>query len=175
MFSNYVIVCGSLLLPLALLITYTDVRYRRIPNLYVLVTLVSGLVTNAAFGGLHGLLSSLGGVALAFALMLGLHIFGAMGAGDVKLFAAIGAVVGFNMVLPAFLVVMLTGFVLALITMVRAGAVRQTLVRVLVFFAGLFPGWPLPRYAAPADRRYTVPYGAAITFGSLASLFIFRA
>jgi prepilin peptidase CpaA len=39
---------------------------------------------------------------LAFVLMFLLHVFGAMGAGDVKLFAAIGAVMGAHLVLPTF-------------------------------------------------------------------------
>ena len=45
--------------------------------------------------------------------MFMLHVFGAMGAGDVKLFAAIGSVIGAQLVLPTFVVVVLTGGVLA--------------------------------------------------------------
>ena len=102
-----------LLLPLAIIITYYDVRYRRIPNAFVLATLASGIAINSIFGGLAGLYGSLGGCALAFVLMFMLHLFGAMGAGDVKLFAAIGAVTGASLVLPTFLVVILTGGLLA--------------------------------------------------------------
>ena len=157
-------------------VTYTDVRYRRIPNKIVLVTLISGLLLNAIFGGLHGLLLSLGGFALAFALMFVLHVFGAMGAGDVKLFAAIGSVVGVSLVLPTYLVVALTGGVLAVCKMLYARSTRKTLFGVLQFFVGMLPGWQMPRFdAAASDRRHTIPYGVAITFGSLLSLLIFRA
>ncbi|MGI9165119.1 MAG: prepilin peptidase, partial [Pyrinomonadaceae bacterium] len=55
----------ALLIPLAIIITYYDVRYRRIPNSFVLATLVSGLAINTIFGGLEGLYGSLGGCALA--------------------------------------------------------------------------------------------------------------
>ena len=150
-------------------------RYRRIPNLFVLATLISGLLLNFYFGGLSGVLASVGGCALAFGLMLMLHVLGAMGAGDVKLFASIGAVVGAPLVVPTFLIVALTGGVLALVTMVRAGSVRQTLLGVLQIFVGLLPGWQMPRFAVPADRRHTIPYGVAITLGSLISLVVFRA
>src|ERR687886_604849 len=86
--------------------------------------LIAGLSINALADHWHGVLTSLEGCALAFALMFVLHVFGAMGAGDVKLFAAIGAVLGVGLVLPTFLVVVLTGGVLGVITMLRAGAVR---------------------------------------------------
>ncbi|HEX8071717.1 MAG TPA: prepilin peptidase [Pyrinomonadaceae bacterium] len=163
-----------MLVPLAVVITYFDGRFRRIPNVLVLATLVSGLVSNTITGGWRGLLASVGGCALAFALMLVLHVFGAMGAGDVKLFAAIGSVLGAALVVPTFLVVVLTGGVLGVYTMVRAGAVRGTLLRVAQIFMGLLPGWELPRFAVPTERRHTIPYGVAITFGSLIALVIFR-
>jgi len=164
-----------LLVALAVVITYTDVRYRRIPNKFVLAALIGGLVLNTVFGGLNGLLTSLAGCAVAFVLMLALHIFGAMGAGDVKLFAAIGSIIGLRMVLPTFAVILITGLVLAVYSMIRGGLVRATLFGVFQFFVGFLPGWQVPRFAAPADRRHTLPYGVAITFGSLISIVIFRA
>ena len=163
-----------LLVPLAIIIIYYDVKYRRIPNAFVLAALVSGLTINTAFGGLGGTVCSLGGGALAFILIFVLHVFGAMGAGDVNLFAAIGAVTGANLVLPTFVVVVLTGGVIASISVIRAGVVKSTMHRVLQIFCGFLPGWEMPRFSVPADRRYTVPYGVAITLGGLISVAIFR-
>jgi prepilin peptidase CpaA len=164
-----------LLLPLAIIITYYDVRYRRIPNAFVLATLTSGLAINLIFGGLTGLYQSLAGCALAFTLMFVLHVFGAMGAGDVKLFAAVGAVTGAPLVLQTFVVVILTGGLLAVVTIARAGIVITTMQRVLQIFVGMLPGWEMPKFAVPTDRRHTIPYGVAITIGSIISTAIFRA
>jgi prepilin peptidase CpaA len=175
MSGSLFIVIAALLIPLAIIITYYDVRYRRIPNAFVLATLASGLIINTIYGGLAGILASIGGCAVAFFLMFMLHIFGAMGAGDVKLFAAVGSLVGMNLVLPTFVVVILTGGALALLLMFQTGAVRATMHRVLQILVGLLPGWEMPRFSVPADRRHTIPYGVAITFGSLISLAIFRA
>lgn len=175
MTQTLAIVNFALLVPLAALITYYDVRYRRIPNAFVLAALVGGVSAHAALGGLGGLGTSLGGLAVGFGIMFVLHVFGAMGAGDVKLFAAIGAVIGSSLVVPTFLVVLLTGGALAVVTMVRGGFARETLWRVAQIFVGLLPGWEMPRFAVPADRRHTIPYGVAITFGSLVSVFLFRA
>jgi prepilin peptidase CpaA len=165
----------GLLVPLAIIIGYYDVRYRRIPNAFVLAALAAGLAMNGIFGGLSGVAASLGGCGLAFVLMFILHIFGAMGAGDVKLFAAIGAVTGAQLVVPTFLVVVLTGGLLAIVSIIRAGTVMTTLHRVLQIFVGMLPGWQMPKFAVPADRTHTIPYGVAITMGSIISIAIFRA
>ena len=175
MSGSLFIVIIALLAPLAVIITYYDVRYRRIPNAFVLATLASGVIVNTVYGGWRGALASLGGCAIAFMLMFVLHVFGAMGAGDVKLFAAVGSLVGAHLVLPTFLVVVLTGGALALLLMLHRGAVRATMHRVLQILVGLLPGWELPRFSVPTDRKHTIPYGVAITFGSLISLAIFRA
>ena len=175
MSGAFIIVSCALLVPLAVIITYYDVRYRRIPNAFVLATLASGITVNVIFHGLQGALASLTGCACAFFLMFMLHVFGAMGAGDVKLFAAIGSVVGMPLVLQTFVVVILTGGALAVLLTLRNGALRQTMMRVLQILVGLLPGWQVPRFGVPADGRHTIPYGVAITFGSLISLALFRA
>ncbi len=167
---RFLTVAASLLLPLAALITYHDVRYRRIPNPFVLSALVGGLVTNTVAGGGGGLLSGLGGCALAFALMFGLHLFGAMGAGDVKLFAAVGALFGTQLVPSLFLVVLVTGGALALLVALRSGSVRTTMVGVLRIFAGLLPGRSIPKFSVPEDRTLTVPFGVAIMIGGVVTL-----
>ena len=174
MASPALVASEILLIPLAIIIIYYDVRYRRIPNAYVLATLISGITINATFGGVSGALSSVGGCVLAFVLIFVLHVFGAMGAGDVKLFSAIGAVTGASLVIPTFFVVILTGGLLALVPIIRARAITATMHRVLQIFVGLLPGWEMPRFSVPADRRLTVPYGVAITIGGLISVAIFR-
>jgi prepilin peptidase CpaA len=168
-------VTALIFIPLTAVITYTDVRYRRIPNKLVLVTLIAGLTLNTIFGGSHGLLISLGGFGLAFGLMFLLHVFGTMGAGDVKLFAAIGAVNTMRLVLPTLFIVALTGGALAIIKMIYSGRVRATMFGVFQFFYGLLPGQTVPRFDIPEDRSYTLPYAVPICFGSLISFFIFHA
>src|SRR5262249_30503518 len=164
-----------LLIPLAAVIIYYDVRYRRIPNVFVFCALISGLAANVVINGWRGLGASLAGCVFAFGLMLLLHIFGALGAGDVKLFAAIGAVIGAQMVLPTFMIVVMTGGVLALLTTLRVGTLRETAARVGYIFYSVLVSWRVPRFVLPADKSHTIPYGVAITIGSLISLAIFRA
>ena len=163
-----------LLIPVAAFVIYYDVKFRRIPNVLVLATLVTGLIVNSALGSWQGVLWSAEGFVLAFVPMFLLHVFGAMGAGDVKLSGAVGAVLGVSMVpLALFLIVML-GAVLALYSMVRSGRVFTTLHGVLRIFVGIIPGWEMPRFAMPSDRKHTIPYGVAIMLGSLLAVAVFH-
>ena len=175
MLETHNLATGLLIIPMAIAITYQDVRYRRIPNRLVLVMLLGGLALNTLFGGWHGFVASVLGAGIAFALMFVLHVFGTMGAGDVKLFAAIGAVLGGSLILPTLLVVALTGGVLAVFKMIYSGRVTTTMFGVCQFFYGLLPGQRVPRFEVPEDRSYTLPYGVAICAGSLISFLIFRA
>jgi len=175
MLASHTIAIAILLIPMALLITYWDVRYRRIPNELVLITLIGGLTLNTIFGGSHGLLISLEGFALAFGLMFFLHAFGTMGAGDVKLFAAIGAINGVSLVLPTLMVVALTGGVFAIGKMIYARRTVTTLLGVSQVFYGMLPGQKVPRIEVPEDRSHTLPYAVPICFGSLIAFFIFSA
>jgi prepilin peptidase CpaA len=175
MFVGQNLALALMFIPLAITATYMDVRYRRIPNKVVLTTLIGGLSLNTLFGGWHGLVLSLSGGALAFALMFIFHVFGTMGAGDVKLFAAIGAVFGSTLVVPTLMIVALTGGALAIFQMIYSRRVVATMSGVFYFFYGLLPGQRVPRFEVPVDRSYTLPYAVPICFGSLIAFFLFRA
>ena len=175
MIATQTLVAAILFVPLAVGIAYMDIRYRRIPNKLVLLTLISGLTFNCFFGGWHGLAVSLGGLLLAFTVMFFFHVFGTMGAGDVKLFGAIGSVVGISQVLPTLLVIALLGGLLAVCKMIYARRVGATMFGVFQFFYGLLPGQTVPRFDIPEDRSYTLPYAVPICFGSLISFFLFHA
>ena len=165
----------AVLIPLAASVIYNDVRYRRIPNVLVLTALIAGLSINTVFGGLNGLGNSALGFGVAFIPMLLFHIFGGMGAGDVKLMGAIGSILGVGVMPMTLVLIVLLGGVLAIYTMVRSGIVFSTLHGVLRIFVGLLPGWEMPRFGTTPDRRHTIPYGVAIMVGSLISAALFRA
>ncbi len=160
-----------LLLPLTVVVIYFDVKYRRIPNQFVFVAFGCGLINNLFWQGWNGLGTGLAGCGLGLGLMLLVHLFGAMGAGDVKLFAAIGCLIGVGLVIKTFLIVVMLGGVLAVVSMIYTGTVQDTMRRVLLIFMGFLPGWKMPRYEVTPDR-HTIPYGVAITLGTLLSLIV---
>ena len=156
---------------LGIFITYYDVRYRRIPNTFVLAGLGCGLFLHTWLGGWQGLGESLLGFSFAFCLMFVMRMYsGATGPGDIKLFAAIGALIGWRLVLPTFLIVLITGAVLAVVNTIRLGTFRVTMERVLLILYGLLPGQQIPRFPVPQDQKKALPYGVAICLGSLIAL-----
>jgi prepilin peptidase CpaA len=92
-----------------------DLRTRRVPNPLTALLATAGIALAAT--GLSGVSfgASLVGLALGLALMLPGHVFGATGAGDVKLFAAIGALLGPVPIAVAFVYTAIAGGVLALV------------------------------------------------------------
>jgi prepilin peptidase CpaA len=103
----------------ALAATVIDIRTRRIPN--ALTATMAGVGVGLAASGLSGvsLLASFAGFALGFALMLPGHALGATGAGDVKLMAAIGSLVGPVLIVKAVLFTLVAGGVLAVAVALR--------------------------------------------------------
>ena len=157
-----------LLILLGIIVSYFDIRYRRIPNNCVLAGFFSGLFLHGWFEGWHGLQESFTGCLLAFGLMFMVRLYSrATGAGDIKLFAAIGAIVGFSTIVPTFLIVLITGAVLAFLNAWRQGTLRVTLERVALILYGFLPGQQVPRFPIPADQKKALPYGVAICLGSL--------
>ncbi len=74
---------------------YTDMKASRIPNQLAVAGVVAGILINLT-AGLNGAVFSLQGLAFGFAVLLILYMLGGVGAGDVKLFAAIGAITGWE-------------------------------------------------------------------------------
>src|ERR1051325_4264762 len=71
-----------------------DVWSRRIPNWVTFSTLCIGVAINAWLHGLDGAVGSLVGAALGIGLLLPFYVMHALGAGDVKLLGALGALLG---------------------------------------------------------------------------------
>lgn len=104
-----------------------DLRTRRIPNALTGALAVTGIGFAAAELGPVGLGGALLGCVLGFAFMLPGHVFGATGAGDVKLFAAAGAMLGPVTTVRAFMFTAIAGGVLAVVVALRRRRLQQTI------------------------------------------------
>ena len=91
---TYLHVLYAVAVSVTLVATVTDFRTGLIPNWLTLPALVLGVVAHAIGSGGRGALFAGLGVLICGATPLLFHRLGAMGGGDVKLFAALGALVG---------------------------------------------------------------------------------
>jgi prepilin peptidase CpaA len=154
-----------------------DLAARRIPNGISLAGLAVGLALNGYFAGWPGLGSSLLGGLLGAAIFLGLYVAGGMGAGDVKLFAAVGAMVGPQPLLLIFVLTGLAGGMAALALIVVRGRAGEKL-RSTLALAGSMLRLNWNEVSSSSDRgvpgAICLPYGAVVAVGTLVFLLTVR-
>jgi prepilin peptidase CpaA len=174
-----------ILCALLALAVWNDLRTRRIPNAVVFGGAVLGLLFNTAlpsgdglfiqvFGGI-GFLSALGGLVLGLCLLLPMYAMRALGAGDVKLMAMIGAFVGPGAVAGITLLTLLAGGVLALAVAGFNGRLKVMLFNTwhMIKYSMLRSlAGEVPKMDAPAAASGRLPYAVAIAAGAAPYLIV---
>lgn len=123
--------CSVLAVACSLLACITDVRRRIIPNALTFSSALLGLAVHYVIAGWTGLSSSMTAGLLAGSLFAILYICGGMGAGDVKLIAAVGFLNGLPSMSFLILVTVVSGGVFGLILAIRSRRLAQTLRNIL--------------------------------------------
>ena len=153
--------------------TFTDLRSRRIPNWLVLPFLLVGLALSTWMHGWQGLGQSLGGALLGLVIYGVLFWMGGMGAGDVKLCAAIGAWVGPQQLILALVLTGMVGGVMVFCWAVFGGFLKE----LFTGASSLAFGWKEkggvrdPEMVLANPLRRKMPYAPAIAIGTLISFF----
>ncbi len=156
----------------------TDLRWKKVPFWLTYPAMLIALVGHTLDAHLAGdwrggpdrlgLVGSLAGLAVGFFPLALFWAAGAIGGGDVKLMAAIGALAGWRFALSALVYGLIAAAVLAVFVMVRQRVVRQTLRRVWHTLALL-----LVR-ARPADPTGPdspkIPFAVALCVGTAGAM-----
>lgn len=168
--------CFAILALAMLMIDEVDVRENRIPNVMVLLLLCAGVFLNTAgpansqqgpfspFPGALGAAQSLLGVLVGLALFLPFYLWRAMGAGDVKLLAALGAFAGPVEIISLMLIILVAGGLLAVVRMLwsrNSGLVLANVRQVL-------GGGSARRFDPARQSADRMPYALAFSAGLLA-------
>lgn len=187
--SSSVMALGALaiLCVFLLLAAWTDMRRQRIPNVLVLIgTLLAMLLhtllpagdgfLSALPGGL-GFTGALKGFSFALLALLPFYFLRAMGAGDVKLLAMVGAFLGPMDVWWAVLFTLLAGGALTIVLAVHRGLLGSMFQNLRLMFWNFIFAIGSKEAALPIQSFVSanpLPYGVAIATGTIASV-IYRA
>jgi prepilin peptidase CpaA len=153
---------------------FYDVRTRKIPNWLNLSGLVLGLGLNTLLLHTHGIVVALLGLGLALLIYIPLYLVRGMGAGDVKLMAAVGSIAGPQNWLVIFLVTAVLGGIAAFVLVYCKRRLPETLGNLSTIVGELFQGKaPFrknPELDMRSQRSLGLPHGAVIAAGALAFL-----
>ncbi|MCP4198841.1 MAG: prepilin peptidase [Proteobacteria bacterium] len=117
----------GLALVLTLIAAWTDYRTGTIPNRLTIPSLFLGLGLGLASGTASSFLLAIAGAFATALVPLVLFRFGAMGGGDVKLFAAVGALLGAGSALEAEILAFFLGAIQGMVVWYRNGQLKQGL------------------------------------------------
>ena len=150
-----------------------DIRERRIPNWVILFGLTGGFVSGA-FQSSTGLIFNVTGF---FAGMLALMIpfaFGWMGAGDVKFFAAVGALLGYKTLPRVFFYSCIVAGIIALVALALGQARQISFKHFWLDCRFIFLSLPagLPSRTLGDSGVYSVPWGVAIGAGTIMAYYV---
>jgi prepilin peptidase CpaA len=151
-----------------------DFRFRRVPNWLNLSGLILGFGLNLYYYAGHGALRAAEGMLLAFAVYLPFYLLKGMGAGDVKLMAAVGSLAGPMGWFYIFVITAIFGGVAGIILSLVKGRFYQTCMNV-GFLLNDFVHLRAPYKANPEiDVRnrsaLRMPHAIAIAAGTLLAL-----
>lgn len=143
----------------------------RVPNWLTFPLVIGGWVYSTAAFGWEGLGWSLLGTAVGLALLLPTHAIGGMGAGDVKLFAGVGAWLHATQTWHAFCVSAVLGglIAIALVAWRRSWKKHWNQFQI-IFFEVVTIRSPGALSALAAERKRSMarlPYAVPIMFGTV--------
>jgi prepilin peptidase CpaA len=162
------------LLGVALVISViTDLKSRLILNVVTIPTIAIALLLRFLMVGwrtqditqaMYTLPNGLVGLAIGWIIFYVMFFFGGMGGGDVKLMGAVGAALGFPVVLYAVMFTALVGGLQAVLVLLWDGSLLKTFTN-----AGrrLAHALHIKRMEGPEPEKKYVPYGVAIALGSI--------
>jgi len=171
----------AILLTLVLAAAVYDVRYRRIPNWLTAGGVLVGLVMNAFLGDWRsptpssqvwpGLRFALVGLGIGFGVYFALYALRAMGAGDVKLMAAVGAMVGWQDWFGIFVFTAIVGGLMALILVIAKKRAMKTFWNVGFILSEMTSGRPAylknEELDVKSSKALGLPHGAVIAVAVL--------
>lgn len=161
------------LMILLIICLYSDLKYRKIYNKFTFSAMLLGLFFHALSGGFTGLKFSLYGLLAGLMFFFLPFVLGGVGAGDVKLMGAIGALKGAGFVVSAGLATAVVGGLVAIIVLAKR---KQVLIVTQRIWRSLFFSF-ITRFKVnflatldQSEYHQAFPYGVAVFAGTVITL-----
>ena len=153
-----------------------DLRFRRIPNWLNLSGVILGVAVNTLLFARNGFLAAVLGITFSLLVYVPLYLIRGMGAGDVKLMAAVGAIAGPWNWLGIFVATALLGGLVALVFVACKRRLHETCFNVALVVTELsqcrMPSKSNSQLDVRHPRAFGMPHGVLIALGALAFLLI---
>lgn len=147
-----------------------DVRFRRIPNWLTFPAMSAALTYHLCTSGISGFGTSITGLIIGGSIFFVFYIMGGMGAGDIKLMAAIGALFGPKDILYIALFTAIAGGIYA-VALLLATRKKQAIMQCAVIARNfLSTGFLAFKDGGAQEKRASLRYGIAIAAGTIAVL-----
>ena len=161
----------AILVPGVLLASWFDFAQRRVPNWLNLALIIAGFVVQGLYFGSAGLVTGLWGVLAGFCLLIVPWLMHGMGAGDVKLLAAIGVWLGPLLTFYSFALGAVIGGLVAMVMILSTGRLRTACTNMGVILAKCSTRQTIFSELGSAKSFGTtsqlLPYGVPLTAGTL--------
>ncbi|MEH7225120.1 prepilin peptidase [Bacillus sp. JJ1566] len=158
----------NLIICLILIISViTDLRNRKILNIVTFPAILGGLVYFTLFSGFDGFLFSGKGFLVGLGLLFIPFVMGGIGAGDVKLLAAIGAWKGAMFVFYTGIYAAIIGGLIAIVVLIKQrklGFTFKSMLFSLLFFRGTQGSLNI---SSGKQGTVSIPYAIPIAIGTL--------
>ena len=115
----YIIIKYIEIIILLILALISDIKTYKIKNNIVFPFVIIGFLTKMYLDGKEGIFFSLKGMAFPIIALIIFFVLRMLGAGDIKLFSAIGAIMGLEFVLYTIIYSFLAGGIIALILIIN--------------------------------------------------------
>jgi len=102
-----------------LLAAINDIKYSKISNKLILITIIFGLSYNVYLNNIDGLIFSIKGIILPFIVLYLFFLMNFLPAGDIKLFMAIGSVLGYQHVFIIIIISIFTGGIYSIFLLIK--------------------------------------------------------
>ena len=164
----------ALMVPAILYAAWIDYSQHRVPNWLTASIAVAGLITQGVFFGLGGVGAGMLGLLVGFGVLIVPWLMHGMGAGDVKLMAAIGAWLGWLLTLWSFAIGAALGGVVAVVMILSSGrAVHaytnlQTIMTKMRRLDTAFGEYGSAK--SFGETSQLLPYGVPLTVGTIGVL-----